>query len=745
MEFFAHGIFEESMVINMDTRLHTFMDIFNSDFEVNDEMVKLKRIVIPIIQRDYAQGRVDNETKRIRDRFLQSLYMAIIDTPIKLDFVYGDVDENGIMTPLDGQQRLTTLFLLHWYAAKRCGIDENEYDFLNNFSYETRYSARNFCNALVAYRPSFSEKLSDEIIDQVWFPLDWKKDATIQAMLVMIDAIHDKFRDVDILWERLKNGAICFYFLPLRDMGLSDELYIKMNSRGKPLTSFEHFKAELEHELKLINDDLTKRIMHKIDIEWTDLLWQYRGDNNIIDDEFLRYFHFICDIICYKKEGTTQGKKFDEFDVIKEYFSRDSENVMENIDLFESYFDVWCEVNEECSPSEYLEKFISLEHEPGKIKLDKEADIFADCLENYADVYGNGNRSFPLNRIILLYAIVVYLQNKKNITEKQFARRFRIVHNLTRNSEDEISDSESRSAGNRMPAILRQVDSIIIHGIVNEKESNNFNSFQLMEENEKLIWTNRNPDLEEKLFKLEDHNLLYGQISIIGLENIDNFDKFERMFACDLDIVDRALIAMGEYYQCEQNGWRYQIGSSKFSKAWTNLFHKSANSGYETTKQVLNELLSKLETVDEKELNSIAKKYICECKRQKKYPWIYYYIQYEAFRPGRYGKMFRAGNENYCLRVLWTETKESENAYDPFLYSTFPDCIAREYNGRFLHIEDEFIISSRDAFIIYNWDSEEETGRLRIKQDENGIDLEDRIRKLKRYLLKRYDSLNEQN
>lgn len=37
-------------------------------------------------------------------------------------------------------------------------------------------------------------------------------------------------------------------------MGLTDELYIKMNSRGKPLTVFEHFKAELEREIRALDE-----------------------------------------------------------------------------------------------------------------------------------------------------------------------------------------------------------------------------------------------------------------------------------------------------------------------------------------------------------------------------------------------------------------------------------------------------------------------------------------------------------
>jgi uncharacterized protein with ParB-like and HNH nuclease domain len=45
----------------METKLYTFIDIFNTEFQVKvgegmEKNVKLKQIVIPIIQRNYAQG-----------------------------------------------------------------------------------------------------------------------------------------------------------------------------------------------------------------------------------------------------------------------------------------------------------------------------------------------------------------------------------------------------------------------------------------------------------------------------------------------------------------------------------------------------------------------------------------------------------------------------------------------------------------------------------------------------------------
>ena len=158
----------------MNSELHSFIDIFGTVSLNEQETVNLKKITIPIIQRDYAQGRRDPEIERVRNRFLDALY-AGLSKPITLDFIYGDIDKDGVMTPLDGQQRLTTLFLLHWYAAKKANVSKEESPFLHCFGYETRYSARDFCCRLADFTPSFTTVLSEEIIDQAWFRLDWQK------------------------------------------------------------------------------------------------------------------------------------------------------------------------------------------------------------------------------------------------------------------------------------------------------------------------------------------------------------------------------------------------------------------------------------------------------------------------------------------------------------------------------------------------------------------------------------------
>ena len=82
-----------------------------------------QRVEIPVIQRDYAQGRDDEHSQEVRRRIIEALSEALPPDradlgPLDLDFVYGRWEsKERTLEPLDGQQRLTTLFLLHWYVA----------------------------------------------------------------------------------------------------------------------------------------------------------------------------------------------------------------------------------------------------------------------------------------------------------------------------------------------------------------------------------------------------------------------------------------------------------------------------------------------------------------------------------------------------------------------------------------------------------------------------------------------------
>lgn len=688
----------------MATYKGTFKSIFEDEIKIGDEYIQLSKIEIPLIQRDYAQGRKTADIQRVRERFVKALHDAVVGTPITLDFIYGDVDNDGKLIPLDGQQRLTTLFLLYWYAAKKEDVALEDADFLRRFSYDVRYSARDFCSKIILFSPSFESTISDEIMDQPWFPYEWKNDPTISSMLTMIDCIDDAFMDTDDIWASLEDGAISFFFLPIRDMGLTDELYIKMNSRGKPLTLFEHFKAELERNLTEIDEALGRRLALKIDVSWTDLLWNYRMDE-LTDDGFLRYFRFICDVIYYLDDDTPVGKDTDVFYLANRNFSKSCTNALRNAKLLESYFDCWVELEKEYGISQFFDDTFSRTHRQGSIIVDERymLNLLQDCLWNYGE-----GRQFSLQRFILLFAVVQYLLHYDDISRDDFIRRIRVINNLVNNSEDDISNSTTRSSGNRMPAVIREVEYVITNGCLRDTDEKSFNTYQMMEEEEKIEFVDEQPELAETLYRAEDHDLLYGQISILGLEHIELYERFEALFKCDWDYVDCALMAVGDYKQEEKRG-RYQLGSSSNATAWQTLFHRSSAIGFENTKEILFNLLSKEFEINNDNLKLLSDDYLLSCERCSRYDWRYYYIKYDSFRPGRYGKYIwdDFNGDPFGVVVLHARAQLSSNAYNPFLKELDIYKNTTMINlGRQLYIYDNRAVLYEDSmYVLYSIDS----------------------------------------
>ena len=705
------------------SNLHTFISLFKGTEDSGEPL--LKAIEIPIIQRDYAQGRNSKEVTRIRNRFLTSLYEALTkNIPIKLDFVYGEIKDKKLI-PLDGQQRLTTLFLLHWYVARHEGIDEKEFSFLKSFSYSTRYSAREFCQSLIDYTPDFSkEKITEDIEDQSWMPLDWQNDPTISSMLTMLDAIHSMFSDTSGLWERLNNGCISFYFLSIEDMGLTDDLYIKMNSRGKPLTEFEHFKAEWEgYVAKIENEgsDLSYELSRKIDIEWTDMLWPYKGANNIIDDEFVRYYSYLCSLIYYKKYPKEE-RPDDILEFTKVLFFEKYSDAKDNLLFVEECFDCWNGIDIKSLFSKFLTQG---EHVEGKSSITKSdtINVFEDCCNSYGENQSGHRRSFPIGRMILLYCFLLYL--RKKISDDLFIRRLRIVNNLIKASEFELRDD-------RMNALLSQTEEIIERGEILIPDGRpSFNNSQLKEEIEKEEWLKKNKDKSETLFYLEDHYLLNGGISVVGLDNIGYTNAFYSLFNCDWSLVNRALLIIGDY--SIKVNWRYQIGSAKNDTPWRAVFRANNINTHET----LCTLLKKKDSFTNDYLESIIDDYL---NTVTLFDWRYYLIKYESMRPEKYGMYYWYDHKerekaSYRILMMLTEKSIGGTNYNVFLKTLFDKIgggkaylghYAYAGDGNRLEIGDKAISCEDNCFCIFNKEPNEEIKKVDIPQ-EDSIDVEDRI------------------
>ena len=580
--------------------------------------------------------------------------------------------------------------------------------------------------------------------------MEWINDPTVRGMLTMLDEIQKRFADIDDLWNKL--DKINFYFRDIEEMELTDDIYIKMNSRGKPLTDFEHFKAELLKIIRSENNDeaASKRIGLKIDREWTDLLWVYRDEYNLVDNRFLNFFRIISLILIYKSDRSSS-----EFD-LKDDFSlldRLYKNQPNNVAFLELAFDCMVNIQNKTLISnssitnpigDFFGSFLSSgHHEHGKVVAPQQITNL-DILEEVLN--GKALKTNTLYWIIMLYSFLLYLMKYDTIKEIDFRRRLRVVVNLLKNSRNEVVDTPNGDAGNRMPANLRQVENIILSGeisdcitIDNDKRQN-FNVIQMEEERQKLQFTNEHPEHSANLFQLEDYHLLQGRTDIVGYENTHLYQRFINVFdTCSRDMIDCAMLATYDYSQ-RLNNWCIQLGSGSQDeigdKAWYALFHPTGKiTDFNKTKKSLRSLLEADVEIDDKYLQDRIDAYLSECRTKNQYEWRYYYIEYPCFRPRRYGKYTMYDDQPYALVALFSEKRESSNAYQCMLQALIEDkAVASSVERcdiRAISYRKGLLTCENSAFVSYSLNDDKERARFSIPQNKEGIDTVDRIQYFK--------------
>ena len=630
----------------------------------------VESIRIPLIQRDYAQGREGDAVERIRGAFLDVLRDAVAGggEPISLDFVYGDVTD-CVLEPLDGQQRLTTLFLLHVYLAHRAGVLAEPHPW-TRFTYMTRASARLFCERLVAHPPPPEiPHGSAWIIDQPWYLHTWGHDPTIHSMLVMLDAIHARFanEDAGAAWLRLTDTeapAISFHLLPIQELKLTDQLYIKMNSRGKPLTPFESFKARFEQMLDVSCPNRVEKFALKVDGTWSDLLWTYRGDDDIIDDEFLRYFHFATELCAWSED---RPASIDVAGLAEVIYGRDNPNAEAHLDFLIWAFDTWDGVD----IATWFDQHFALEAPPvssGETtravitgqRGHLNADLFEAACRTYGIHRGRG-RLFPLPLTLYLNAVLIHRRRRT----VDFPRRLRIVRNLVEASSNELRIE-------RMPQLIREVERIVVDGDLDEIRT--FNQAQVADERLKHALLTDHPELETPLFQLEDHSLLKGNLAAFELDP-ECFSAraaaFHRLFAepVHYSALTGALLATGDYSRQLSHRF-FQLGSSSKHPPWRELLTGASRDKLEGTRAVLGELLDRVSASEEPiggQLDAISSRWLVEREAQCVYTWRTYFVKYPAMREGESGRYVGwEGRLGYLVCMLHGE-RVSGDYRDPYL------------------------------------------------------------------------------
>ena len=622
------------------------------------------QVEIPIIQRDYAQGRKNKV--ELRQHFLNDLREAISkEDDMELHFVYSTEIKSSsgqtVIAPLDGQQRLTTLWLLHWYLAVKTGIlassDVDNDDeakktraILRKFTYKTRISSRDFCEALC--NKSFKKDETDlvgYICNQTWFRSFWKQDPTIQSMLCMLkgtsaekkdgtkdqnnDGIEQIFvgSDCEKYWRWITSDSckVRFHHLDLVKLKLSDDLYIKMNARGKFLSSFDNFKADFIGYISNLNSnndylDPENGIPLKFDTTWASIFWNenkefWKGrqkDENEseektrlefnIDVPYFTFFNrlfFDAMMITMKEANEKDADGAEDVDEVKYLFSgvdlekhpsfkylmgpwEGNQYVDNKIEY--AAFDKYCfekiskEGEDDCFvvPENVFNRIQNVLDNATCIKNESVSECFPkrhqhdrfkfipqlDDSDGDISVY-----SISQTYRVIFSAICDYLSYGE-FDKDSFTRWMRICWNIL----DE-SDIDSVSA---MVTRARRIHSIAkgSHDIINylscHKEFGSKEQ-QLEEERQKAIWIKEGDNLHENLSEQDREE------NIINLENYSFFDGSIRFLIRDSE---------GHY---GENGWKEFDAKSEFAKA-------NLESSLTTSKDatLLKKLLSRFDETD---------------------------------------------------------------------------------------------------------------------------------------------------
>lgn len=521
-------------------------------------IARYQGIEIPLIQRDYAQGRLTAE--QIREEFLDALQGALErkpddeSLPLNLDFIYGSVEEcdNGRFFPLDGQQRLTTLFLLHWYLAWNDNCWDEFRGFLSSaqdgslFSYRVRPSSKEFFDALVAYCPDCVpaqvETLGRMIVDQPWYFRNWRLDPTIQSCLNMLDTIHDRFRDSVGLYYRLvdhKHPAITFQLLDLEDFGLSDDLYIKMNARGKPLTEFENFKARYESVLERLfaketrtvdgqSLPLAKYFARQMDTKWADFFWTHRDtETNLYDKAVMNLFRTVA-LVTRDPESSSY---LEDVESLRDWL----------VNPTYSAFDEW-----KCLDRRFSEMLILLldtwtertkdfaTQLPNAIYFD-EVKMFEKAITDPTDL--------SYVELVQLAAYFVFLREKLDCSNSDaFQEWMRVIFNLSVNSSyDRASDMQRSIAG--INELVAHSEHILQYFATVEKPAVGFSEQQITEEKLKAQLIIGNVKWRRHIDQAESHKYFRGQIEFL-LEFCGALNRWRETKCADWEMDEHLLLQM---------------------------------------------------------------------------------------------------------------------------------------------------------------------------------------------------------
>lgn len=273
-----------------------------------------EKIVIPDLQRDYCWG----TTGTLVDDFMASLLDNFTHRPeekLIMGLIYGYYEEERPFLQLcDGQQRLTTLYILIGLICRLTGEDKFKDLLISKFEldeddkeprllYAIRDSSLYFMSDLVC-NYFISQELDDGVPSeyikkQAWWFAEYSTDPTIISLLTALDKMKNVIttefiaNDNIIDKERLVRfgtyvvSMLDFIYTDMETRTEGEETFVIINTTGEPLSATENLKPiVVTHQSTTENWKKNSEIWEHID----NYFWMHRDSSQDTSDSSMKEF-----------------------------------------------------------------------------------------------------------------------------------------------------------------------------------------------------------------------------------------------------------------------------------------------------------------------------------------------------------------------------------------------------------------------------------------------------------------------
>lgn len=527
---------------------------------------EFSKIIIPDLQRDYCWG-----GKGLVKDYLRSLLEKGYKkdkAKLPLGLLYGYEEPQGHIQLCDGQQRITTLFLLIGMLNRLCN---NEFQklLISNFELEKddkkpylQYAIREdslyflsdlVCLFFLKEGSSFKCLIDKECS---WYFCDYNNDPSIQSMISALKEIEEtlgEYQDLDKRdFAKYITEDLSFMYYDMGNRKAGEETFVIINTSGEPLSPSENLKPQYVTYYPYVSERWE---------EWEQWFWINRNKekNDTADNGILEFFRWVVIL---------ESNNRSDFEIILE-------NLIKQADENRFDFDLISKIT-----PEIIEEYFKIVQ-----------SLFKEIL--------SPNRSWlspeKINTQIewfRLLPLISYLKKYSDAEYRNIIRVKQFFFNLAQ------IDNVSKSVKTLLPQALKIIDQMqdpdIAHielqnvskQILTEEEHSKFVIFLNASnrvEIEDLFWKIQNKNEDGKIWNGEIMPLLKWS-TVDGVFSYETFKQFYRVFnsifksqhdSSNIDITRRALITreLNDYpryfrgitnksFGLEDNDWRVLINNN---------------------------------------------------------------------------------------------------------------------------------------------------------------------------------------